>query len=206
MLIMPALDCERVTVRPFTMDDLAAVHRLYDYSWGDATEPSRTLEERRAWLEWTIQGYHELAALFQPPIGERAIVRKADGAVMGAIGIVHYLSPFGQMPWHEDHGTPAERRFTAEYGLFWAIGREYRGNGYVTEAARAVIDYGFNHLQLKRWIATTEYENEPSQAVMRRLGFRVERNPRPDPPWFQIVAVLENSAMRANRDWLTSHL
>jgi hypothetical protein len=27
---------------------------------------------------------------------------------------------------------------------------------------------------------------------MRRLGMRIDRNPYPDPPWFQVVGILEN--------------
>jgi hypothetical protein len=29
--------------------------------------------------------------------------------------------------------------------------------------------------------------------VMRKIGMRVERNPRPEPEWFQAVGVLWNS-------------
>jgi RimJ/RimL family protein N-acetyltransferase len=192
VLEMPVLQNQRVIVRPFTMDDLDAVHGLYDTNWGETDAPTGSLDERRAWLAFTVEGYRQFAALYQPPILERAIVRPEDGTVVGAIGMVHTLAPYGQMPWHEDFGTPAERLKSAEYGLFWAIGKPYRGHGYATEAARLLIDYGFTHLGLKRWIATTEHDNVASQAVMRRLGMRVERNPRPDPPWFQIAAVLEN--------------
>jgi hypothetical protein len=43
-------------------------------------------------------------------------------------------------------------------------------------------------------VATTAYVNEASQRVMARLGMRVERNPCPDPPWFQVVGTLDNPA------------
>jgi hypothetical protein len=29
--------------------------------------------------------------------------------------------------------------------------------------------------------------------VMRKLGMRIERNPLPEPPWLQIVGVLDNA-------------
>ena len=44
---------------------------------------------------------------------------------------------------------------------------------------------------LGRLFATTEFDNLASVGVMRRLGMRVERNPFPSPPWFQVVGVLE---------------
>jgi hypothetical protein len=44
---------------------------------------------------------------------------------------------------------------------------------------------------LGRVVATTEFTNVRSQAVMRKLGMRILRNPEPEPPWFQTVGVLE---------------
>ena len=58
-------------------------------------------------------------------------------------------------------------------------------------AARAVIDHSFAELSMARIVATTERDNLASIAVMRRLGMRVEHNPLPDPPWFQVVGWLD---------------
>ena len=41
--------------------------------------------------------------------------------------------------------------------------------------------------------AGPDYANATSQAVMRHLGMSLERNPLPDPPWFQFVGVLHNT-------------
>jgi RimJ/RimL family protein N-acetyltransferase len=85
---------------------------------------------------------------------------------------------------------------TAEFGLFYAIMPAFQGQGYATEAAQALVDYAFQHLRLKRIIATTTYENAASMGVMRKIGMRIERNPHQEPPWLQIVGVLENDASR----------
>jgi len=58
---------------------------------------------------------------------------------------------------------------------------------------RAVVDYAFDRLRLKRIIATTAYDNLASIGVMRKLGMRIERNPLPEPRWLQVVGVLERS-------------
>ena len=71
--------------------------------------------------------------------------------------------------------------------MYWALNPAARGKGYATEAARALIEWAFTNLELARIVATTEDENVASQAVMRRLGMRVERNPDPEPAWFQVV-------------------
>jgi RimJ/RimL family protein N-acetyltransferase len=89
-------------------------------------------------------------------------------------------------------GSAAARRSTPEVGLFWALSFEGRGHGYATEAARGLIDYAFSALNLRRIIATTDHANFASIAVMRRVGMRIEKNPYPDPPWLQVVGILEN--------------
>ena len=82
--------------------------------------------------------------------------------------------------------------YSTEFGLFYAISPAYQRNGYAAEAAQALVDYAFQHLRLKRIVATTEYDNTASMGIMRKLGMRVEKNPRPEPPWLQAVGVLEN--------------
>jgi RimJ/RimL family protein N-acetyltransferase len=54
-----------------------------------------------------------------------------------------------------------------------------------------MVEYAFQNLGLRRVIATTTYDNEASMGVMRKLGMRIERNPFPDPPWLQVVGMLE---------------
>jgi RimJ/RimL family protein N-acetyltransferase len=76
-------------------------------------------------------------------------------------------------------------------GLYWALAPAHRGQGYATEAARALIEHAFDAFGLARILATTERGNAASQAVMRRLGMRVEENPLPQPEWFQVVGWLE---------------
>ena len=47
-------------------------------------------------------------------------------------------------------------------------------------------------LHLKQIVATTTTGNEASIGVMRKVGMRIEKNPSPDPPGFQVVGILEN--------------
>ena len=54
-----------------------------------------------------------------------------------------------------------------------------------------MVDYAFDSLSLRRIIAETDYENEGSTGVMRKLGMRILRNPQAGPPWLQVVGVLE---------------
>ena len=60
----------------------------------------------------------------------------------------------------------------------WRLARTAWGHGYATEAARAVVDFGFEHLRLPELLAVTTATNLRSQAVMRRLG--MTRDPSDD--------------------------
>jgi RimJ/RimL family protein N-acetyltransferase len=48
------------------------------------------------------------------------------------------------------------------------------GNGYATEAVRAMLRLGFEDLELHRVIARIDARNEPSLRLARRLGMRQE--------------------------------
>lgn len=52
----------------------------------------------------------------------------------------------------------------------WRLARHAWGHGYATEAARAVLHFGFTSLDLPEILAVTTATNLRSQAVMRRLG------------------------------------
>jgi RimJ/RimL family protein N-acetyltransferase len=56
----------------------------------------------------------------------------------------------------------------------WRLARSAWGYGYATEAARAVLRFGFGVLELPEILAVTAARNERSQAVMRRLGMTTD--------------------------------
>ena len=60
----------------------------------------------------------------------------------------------------------------AELG-YW-IGKPYWGKGYATEAAEAIMTFGFNTLQLNRINATHFSDNPASGRVMEKLGMTYE--------------------------------
>ena len=200
MISMPTLETLRLIIRPFSMDDLHPMHRLLDVELREVelgTVGAQTLHERAEWLQWTILSYTQLAKLYQPPYGERAVVHKHTQQLIGACGFVPCLDAFEQFATLSPAPRPSRPWLaTPEFGLFYAITPAFRGQGYATEAARALVDYAFQHLRLKRIVATTTYENTASMGVMRKLGMRIERNPYSEPPWLQIVGVLENNAAK----------
>lgn len=195
---MPALETQRLQIRPLTIDDLAAIHQILDHDLasGSGSKGSLDLDQRRQWLRWTVLGYDQLASLHQPPYGERAVTLKDNDQLIGAVGFVPCLDAFGQLPtWRQTNqraGPSHALRTSTEFGLFYAIAPSFQRQGFATEAAAAMIDAAFTRLGLHRVIATTSYDNAASIRVMRKIGMRLERNPYSDPPWLQIVGILQN--------------
>ena len=60
----------------------------------------------------------------------------------------------------------------AELG-YW-IGVPYWGNGYATEAAKAVVRYGFEQIKLNRIFAHHFKHNPASGKVLRNIGMKYE--------------------------------
>lgn len=82
----------------------------------------------------------------------------AGDALVGAIGLHH-------ITLHQSGGQ-------AELG-YW-VAASARGQGYLVEAARAVIDWGFGELGLARLTWRAIVGNVPSARAARALGFRYE--------------------------------
>ena len=62
--------------------------------------------------------------------------------------------------------------FKAELG--YTINPNYWGNGFALEASCAIIDWGFNDLNLKRIECCSYIENKQSQRVCEKLGLTYE--------------------------------
>jgi RimJ/RimL family protein N-acetyltransferase len=63
-----------------------------------------------------------------------------------------------------------EAKFLPGVEIGWRLAKGAWGNGYATEAARAVLDIGFGPAGLSEIISFTAATNVPSQRVMQRIG------------------------------------
>jgi RimJ/RimL family protein N-acetyltransferase len=144
---------ERLVIRRYTHDDIPDV-------LGFAAQPSvaKVTSRRIQATEEGVRKYIDLQNSYQPfemdEVFELAIERKEDGRVIGFLGFIS-----------QDH---------RQGELGWALAEEYRGQGYATEAARALMAYGFNALGLHRIHADTSTGNTASWRMMERLGMRRE--------------------------------
>ncbi len=107
------------------------------------------LAATRQWLEvYDTQGYGMLTAEL-----------KATGAYVGRIGFAVQ---------HVDGHDEVE--------VGWVVAREHWGRGLATEAARALLDYGFRWHRFPRIISLIDPANAASIAVARKIGETHERD------------------------------
>jgi RimJ/RimL family protein N-acetyltransferase len=146
MNMIPCLQTERLTLREWRAGDFDTLAGFY----ADAETMKflgGVMERNDAWRalastigHWALRGY-----------GTWAVERKADGALMGRVGMIH------------PEGWP-------QLEVGWTLGRAYWGQGYASEAAEAALRYAFMTQPVDRIISCIDPENTPSQAVARRIG------------------------------------
>jgi ribosomal-protein-alanine N-acetyltransferase len=149
------IETARLRLRPLQTADLDAFAAMYGDPEvmryiGDGTVGTRV--ETAAWLERRIAAYEQAGR------GMLAIVRRADGRVIGRCGLTDWT---------------IEGR--AEIELGYLVARDVWGEGYATEAASAVRDHAVA-LGIARLIALVDHGNEASRRVAERTGFRYQRD------------------------------
>lgn len=149
----PELLTPRLRLRPFVMDDAADLARIAndrDIAANTLTIPYPYHESAgREWIATHADGVERHSPVVY------AITRRTDGALIGALGLAL---------------VPEHRR--AELG-YW-IARAAWGQGYATEAAAALLEYGFERLGLERIHAAHFPRNPASGRVLQKLGMRHE--------------------------------
>ena len=125
-------------------------------------------------IQGLVEKHRENLAAGRP--GLYAVRVAETGRFIGFVGL--------SVPWFAASFMPC-----VEVG--WRLRRDAWGHGYATEAARAVLAHGFQTLGLDEIVSFTTVANEPSIAVMRRLG--MHRDPTQD---FDHPAVPEGHPVR----------
>ncbi|MER9559200.1 GNAT family N-acetyltransferase [Mesorhizobium sp. M0323] len=75
-----------------------------------------------------------------------------------------------------------QAHFTPAVEISWRLDPDYWGHGYATEAAAAVLDFGFENLKLDQIVANAAVGNVASQRVMERIGMSHDLNDDFDHP------------------------
>lgn len=146
---MSIIQTGRLDLQPATASDIAELVPLIG---------AREVAETTLRIPHPYEEKHAREFLVSPAKENelRLIIRlRSDGRLCGGIGL------------HPDNDHKR-----AELG-YW-IGVPFWGSGYATEAARAVVGYGFQNFDLNRIFAAHFAGNDASGNVLRKIGMRYE--------------------------------
>jgi [ribosomal protein S5]-alanine N-acetyltransferase len=138
---------DRLIIREFTYDDWPSVHNYTSNRTVMTYMPEGVLSEEDT-KEFVLKNNGEEAKNFP-------VLLRKDQVLIGHI------------VFHKYFGNHT-------YEIGWVFNPTYHNKGYASEAANAVLKYGFETLNLHRIIATCQPENIPSWRVMEKLGMRRE--------------------------------
>lgn len=148
----PTLETERLILRPHSLWDADELQKLID----DKDIASTTLNIPHPYtLEDAIDWLGQREEKFETTSSPQFAITHKDGYIIGGIGL----------NVNKEHEN-------AELG-YW-IGKKFWGEGYCTEAARAVLIYGFEVMRLNRIHAKHFTRNPTSGRVMQKIGMKHE--------------------------------
>ena len=148
------LETERLLLRWFTEDDIEPSYQMNldpevsRYTLDGGVCSRQEIHDR---IHNSVFGDYEKYGF-----GRFAVIHKADNVFIGFAGLKRL----------EDQG---------EVDLGYRLRREYWGQGLATEASRISLKYGFETLGIERVIAMAHAENVGSIHVLKKLGFKFEK-------------------------------
>lgn len=152
---MKSIVTERLVLRPFEADDLDAVvaclsdPEVMRFSLEGPCDRERCIE----FIGWCRRRYEE------PGYGLMAVTIKEKGTVIGYCGL-------------DDHEIDG----VSEVEVGYRLNRVYWGQGFATEAARAIRDFAFADLGRQRLISIIEAANVASIRVAEKNGMQYEKD------------------------------
>lgn len=148
------LETNRLLLRDFTEDDWPALHAvesLPEVARYQDFDP-RTEDESRAYvIAASKDGEEDPRQTY-----DLAVILRGEGRLIGRCGLGISNADIG------------------EAVLWYTLHPEHWGHGYTTEAARAIVDFGFRELGLHRIWADCDPANIGSWRVLEKLGMRCE--------------------------------
>ncbi len=151
---MPVLTTSRLLLRRFRPSDLEPLYELLsDPRAMQFSTGVMTREQTRQWIEWNI-------TLYQPRgLGVFAI--ELNGLVIGQIGLV-----------------PQRLGDGCEIELTYRLRPDHWGMGIGTEAARGLLQYGFETMAAERLVSFIDEGNTRSRRLAQRVGMSLWRQIR----------------------------
>jgi len=134
-------------LRPFTLEDVAAVHAFH------------SRDDVARWLYWEPRDEDEVRAVL-----ESHIARPRES------GLVLAIEVDGNVIGHANLVVGEHRQ--GEIGFI--VDPAHQGHGYATRAGEAMLELAFETYDLHRVVGRLEPRNAASARVLERLGMRKE--------------------------------
>jgi RimJ/RimL family protein N-acetyltransferase len=149
------LRTERLVIRPYREDDATPLHEVFGspevMKWTPSA-PSKDVAETAQRLARTMA----FTARQPAGLGLWALALQESGEFLGQVG----LFPV------EGKGPDVE--------VAYELAPRVWGHGYATEAARALVEYGFGEMRLRRVVALILPDNARSRNVASKCGMTLE--------------------------------
>lgn len=142
------IETPRLILRTVTMDDVDAVAQRWNL---DGAPLTREEAEKRVARMLENHAKNRRGKIHHLCL---AIIRKETGEITGWCGLDHM-----------DRGWPNP-------ALFYMIHKEHWGQGYATEAARALVDFVFREMEIPVIDSACLADNIASKRVMEKIGMR----------------------------------
>ena len=169
------IETERLLLRRMDQADLdfmIAVHADPDVARYLGTGNARTPAETEQWLADVLHSYASVG------LGPLMVTRKSDGRRLGrsglSDGVIELNPPAGQLRrmWFFRTHVPEGTAFETMPELGYTFARENWGQGYASEAARAVWTYAQAHLDHPAIMSVINPDNVASRSVALKFGVR----------------------------------
>lgn len=147
-------ETERMTLRPYELDDFEAFHDLH------------SRDDVARYLPWVTRDAEASRAALQRHQDLR-LEKDDDG-----ITLAGFDKPSGRLVGEFVLFLRSVEHRGGEVG--YVVHPDFQGRGLATEGARAMLQIGFDTMGLHRVIARIEARNTGSAAVLERLGMRRE--------------------------------
>ena len=142
------METERLTLRPMIIEDFDALHEILSDPEIMQHYPAPFSEEQtRKWIVRNMERYAELG------FGLWAVILKETGELIGDCGVT----------MQNIHG-----QLLPEIG--YHIHKKHQRQGYASEAARACMDFIFEHMTFNSVYSYMKYTNEASYGVALKNG------------------------------------
>lgn len=168
------IETQNLLVRQYSLQDIDELFPILSNAKTMSFWPSPfTWDDVRAWINRSLESQ------VHPGLGRCAVVLKETQKIIGDCGIVK---------------VTIDGELVNDLG--YIIHHHYWGNGYATEAAIALKDYGFNRLNLDALYANMPYNHDASRRVAEKLGMQKIKefdNPRNRGIRTFLYAVYQNS-------------